>query len=89
MNNWIKFLQGTLYHPMTILVFSPRFGLGRKPASELSPGSGKMISGLVNPQGQPRQQPLGGQMGQQQSFNIQVPKTRKSMVSTLSLQVTQ
>lgn len=54
-----------------------QFGLGRKSASELSPGSRKMMSGLVNPQGQPTQPSLG-QMGAQ-NFNIQVPKTRKSM----------
>ena len=57
-----------------------RFGLGRKPASELSPGSRKMMSALVNPQGQPSQQSLG-QMPPQ-NFNIQVPKSRKTMVST-------
>lgn len=46
-----------------------RSGLGRKPASTLSPRSGRTLSGLGNPQGQLRQQTLGGQMGQQQRFN--------------------
>lgn len=60
-------------------MWNTQFGLSRKQPSELSPGSRKIMAGLVNPQGQQGQQTLGQMGQQQQNFNIQIPKTRKSM----------
>ncbi|XP_060605621.1 CCR4-NOT transcription complex subunit 2-like [Ruditapes philippinarum] len=54
--------------------WNTQFGLGRKPASELSPGSRKTMTGPLSSSQQQQQLPTQGQ----QAFNIQLPKQRKS-----------
>lgn len=66
---------GSQKYAVDQMSWNSQFGLGRKPASELSPGSRKTMTGpLSSSQQQQQQLPTQGQ----QAFNIQLPKQRKS-----------